>query len=211
MNNDKKLRISVSQIGSYLSYIEGKISLEQLENSLLRRDKLNIKMIAGTIFHCSIQNLPYEEDSRIEFDSNDLEEARNKIDSRSSIFEYKIRKTYETTRGDVIVTGVADQIVGDTICEFKTTYGAFSYDRYADSIQWKAYCSIFGVEMVKYQVWQITEPSEEESEKSKVLRVKSYNQFIMYGNSCSEYLFRDSLNGAVDLIYAMNLADKLTL
>jgi len=211
MSKDKVLRVSVSQISSYLSYVEGKISLEQFINSMLRRDKPNIKMIAGTIFHCSIQGLPYEEDSRIEFDTNDLEEARSKVDSRSSIFEYKIRKSYETPRGEVIVTGVADQIVGDTICEFKTTYSSFSYDRYADSVQWKAYCSLFGVEMVKYQVWQITEPEEEEKEERKVLRVKSYNEFTMYSNSCSDFLFRDSLNGAVDLIYALDLVEAMSI
>ena len=211
MNNEKKLRISVSQISSYLSYIEGKISLEQFVNSMLKRDKPNIKMIAGTIFHCILQGFPYEEDSRIEFDSGDIEEAKKKIDFRSSIFEYKIRKPYLTDRGDVIVTGMADQILGDTICEFKTTYGAFSYDRYADSIQWKAYCSLFGVEQVKYQVWQITEPEEEEKEERKVLRVKSYNEFTMYGNSCSDYLFRDALNGAVDLIYATDLVEKMSM
>lgn len=211
MEFSKKLRISVSQISSYLSYVNGTISLEQLINSFLKRDRPSIKMIAGTIFHATVQGLPFEEDSRIVFNPEDIEEAKNKIDRRIEIFEYKIRKPYETPRGQVIVTGVADQILGDMVCEYKTTYSAFSYDRYSDSIQWKAYCSLFGVEQVKYQVWQLSEPSEEYRENAKPLEIKSYNEFIMYGNACSEFMFRDSLNGAVEFIYALGLAEEMSI
>lgn len=194
-------RISVSQIGSYLSYLNGVITLQQFIDGIKHRTPPSIKMRAGTQFHCAIQGIPCEQDERIIFLDEDIEEARSKIDWRSEIFEYKIRKKFNTALGEIFVTGVADQIVGNVVHEFKTTYSNFSYERYADSVQWMAYCNLFGVEEVRYQVWQLSEPNEDcPIEKIKPLKVKSYQEFSLYSSPCSDMMFKDALHGIVDLI-----------
>lgn len=214
--SDNLLRVSVSQISSYLTYLTEVISFEQLVKQLTTYEPPTIKMRAGTVFHCEIQGLsyePHEYDQYIEFSETTLQEAKEKVSNLSDIFEYKIRKVYETKRGPVVVTGVADQIVGDVIHEFKTTYSPFSYDKYADSIQWKAYCHIFGVEQVKYQVWQLSEPKLPEDIKrgsQKPLEIKSYNEFTMYRSKCSDQEFLNALEGVVDLIYMVGIDKVMT-
>lgn len=204
------LRLSVTQIGSYLMYLSGRINLNQLVEGLTKPTVPSIKMKAGTIFHCKLQGLPYENDDRIQIDEDDMNEAIKRIDTRSSLFEYKIRKKIKTTRGDVIVTGVADQIVGNVVHEYKTTYSPFNYDRYAESVQWMGYCYLFNVERVVYQVWQLTEPDEDSPiDKVKPLKIKSYNEFTMYGNKCTERKFLDSLNGLVELIDILDLREAI--
>jgi hypothetical protein len=210
------IRVSASLLGSYLFMLEERISFDQFSRNIMSSDPPSLKMRAGTMFHHLIQNGQgmnirdnaidqIEKDKEIiVFDLEDIEQARQKVDKNSDIFEYKLRKLYSTSNGEVYVTGVADQIVGNVVHEFKTTYGAFSYDQYADSIQWKVYCSLFGVEEVKYQVWQLTEPTED-IEKIKPLKVKSYHEFSMFGNQCSEKMFLETLEGCVDLIYKSGL------
>lgn len=199
-------RISVSQIGSYLSYLNGIITLNQFVDGIKHRTPPSIKMRAGTQFHCAIQGIPCEQDERIIFLDEDIQEAKTKVDARSDIFEYKIRKRFNTPHGEIFVTGVADHIVGNVVHEFKTTYSNFNYERYADSIQWMAYCNLFGVEEVRYQVWQLSEPDDEcPIEKIKPLKVKSYNEFSLYGNHCTDMKFMDALHGALDLIRMLDL------
>lgn len=212
------IRVSASLLGNYLYMLEERTTFEQFSKDIIERSEPSLKMRAGTMFHHLVQNsqpIDFRQESldQIEndkdlilFNEDDIENARQKIDRRSDIFEYKLRKIYDTVRGQVYVTGVADQIVGDVVHEFKTTYSSFSYDKYADSIQWKVYCSLFGVEEVKYQVWQITEPTE-----GKEMRVKGYHEFSMFGSQCSEKMFLETLNGAVDLIYSSGLDKYLEL
>jgi hypothetical protein len=200
------LRISVTQVQSYLTYLSGRISLGQFVDSYLYRNPRTIKMIAGTNFHCEIQGLLYEKDERIIFDSADIEEAKQKVDSNSDIFEYKIRKQFDTPSGKVMLTGVADQVVGNMVCEFKTTYSSFSYDSYADSIQWKAYCNLFDVELIKYQVWQLSEPDELwTADNAKPLKVKSYNEFVIESNACTQNTFLQALHEAVALVKKLGI------
>jgi hypothetical protein len=199
--------ISVTQVQSYLTYLSGRITMQQFVDNYLYRNPPNVKMKAGTNFHCEIQGLPYEPDSRVVFDDNDMEEARLKVNKASNIFEYKIRKIYQTPSGPVMLTGVADQLLGNMVCEFKTTYSSFSYDNYAESVQWKAYCDLFDVELVKYQVWQLTEPNEEtpEGKEAKPLRVKSYNEFVMESNTCTHHMFLEALYGATGLLQKLGI------
>lgn len=195
------LKISATQLESYRRYLLDKISLQQLVDSWTKRTEPSLKMIAGSIFHAKIQGMQHEEDERIQFDEQDIIDARTKVDNRSQIFEYKLRLPIDTKHGVVMFTGVADQIVGNVVHEFKTTYSSFSYDQYCESMQWRAYSYLFGVEKVQYQVWTLQEPKG----AGEVIRVKDYNSMMMYTNSCTEYEFKSMLEKAVDLMYMLNL------
>lgn len=204
------LRLSVTQVGSYLQYINGRITLYQLIEGLTKPTIPTIKMKVGSIFHCHMQDTEHPDSDIVTFDETDLMTAKSRIDKRSDIYEYKIRRTVPTTRGNILLTGVADQIVGNVIHEYKTTFSPFNYDKYAESIQWMGYCILFDIEKVVYQVWQLTEPDEtEDAAKRKPLRVKSYHEFAMFGNAMSEFKFRDALNGLVDLVHILDLQDAI--
>lgn len=200
------LRLSVTQVGSYVQYLNGRISLRQLVEGLTQITQPNIKMKVGSIFHCLLQDMDHPEKDIVTFNEQDIIDAKQKIDKRSNIYEYKIRKKIKTNRGEVLLTGVADQIVGNVVHEYKTTFSPFSYDRYADSVQWMGYCYLFDVDKVIYQVWQLTEPDEtEDLEKRKEIQVKSYNEFSLFGSISFEHQFKSYLNGLVDLISMLDL------
>jgi len=217
------IRISASLLGNYIAMLEDRISFETFARNIKDHDLPSIKMRAGTLFHHLIQIGEGEDplkicvDSRsaeqiendlqiLKFNEEDLQDARRKIDRRCEIFEYKIRCRYDYKGRAIYLTGVADQIVGNRVHEFKTTYSAFSYDNYADSIQWKLYCELFQVEEVRYQVWQISEPSED-----KEMKVKAYHEFSMFGTDCSRKMLYETIHGACDLIYASDLGQYLQL
>lgn len=218
------IRVSASLLSNYLAMLEDRISFETFRKNIVDPEPPSLKMRAGTLFHHLLQ-LGEDQDPRdtshdirsgkqivtdldiLSFNQDDLQEARKKIDRRIEIFEYKIRYRYDFKDRPIYLTGVADQLLGNKVHEYKTTYGAFSYDNYADSIQWKMYCEIFGVEEVRYQVWQLTEPKEDGSE----MRVKSYHEFSMFESECSRKMLYETINGAVDLIYKKGLDQYLQL
>jgi hypothetical protein len=213
------IRISASLLSNYLAMIEDRISYDQFSKNIIDPDPPSLKMRAGTLFHHLIQNgegidVRKENQDQIgqdidllKFNEQDIIEARSKIDRRVEIFEYKIRKPYEYKNRMIYLTGVADQLLGNVVHEYKTTYGSFSYDNYADSIQWKLYCELFGVEEVRYQVWQISEPNED----GKEMKVKSYHEFSMFESECSRKMLFETIHSAVDLIYSKGLDQYLQL
>lgn len=204
------LRLSVTQVGSYLQYLNGRIGLHQLVEGLTKPTTPTIKMQVGSIFHCHMQGMEHPDSDIVTFDETDLAIAKTRIDARSDIYEYKIRRTVTTSRGKILLTGVADQIVGNVIHEYKTTFSQFNYDKYADSIQWMGYCILFDIEKVVYQVWQLSDPDDSEQiDKRKPIRVKSYHEFAMFGNAMTEFKFRDALNGLVDLIHILDLQEAI--
>ena len=151
------LKISATQLESYRRFIDGKISVEQFENSLLRRDAPNELMKRGTLFHKMLQS----SDSDLfanDFSENCIKEARKKMDYRNCIFEMKTRKIFRTSLGDIAVTGVADQILGFDVVEIKTKYSPIDWDSYYNSMQWRVYCELFHADFVHYKVFHFDSP-----------------------------------------------------
>jgi hypothetical protein len=135
------IKISATQLESYRRLIDGTLSPEQFERQLLRLDPPNAMMEKGTAFHEMLQTT----------------KARSKMDYRSKVFEYKVRRQYRTKYGDISVTGVADQLLGLDVVEIKTKYSPISYDSYADSMQWRVYCELFGAKFVTYKVYEFAD------------------------------------------------------
>lgn len=163
------IKISATQLESYRRFIDGKITADQFERSLLRLDPPNEMMARGSLFHEMMQATDptgFESD----FDTACILEARSKMDYRSTIFEYKVRKQYRTRYGDISVTGVADQLLGLDVIEIKTRYSPSSFDAYYDSLQWKVYCELFKAEWVVYKVFEFDSP--------EARNFKAFNQYV---------------------------------
>lgn len=162
------LKISATQLESYRRLLDGKLSPEQFERQLLRLEPTNLMMEKGSAFHEMLQT---EDPTPFEgmFSSVCIAKARAKMDYRSKVFEYKVRRQYRTKYGDISVTGVADQLLGLDVVEIKTKYSPITYDAYADSMQWRVYCELFGAKFVTYKVFEFQDVEAD--------NFKNYQQF----------------------------------
>lgn len=170
------LKISATQLEAYRRFIDGWISVGQFERSLLRLDSPNDKMLKGTLFHEMLQAsdpIPFRSD----FSAECIRNARAQMDYRNSIFEYKARKIYQTGKGQIAVTGIADQLIGYDVVEIKTRYSPFEFESYMNSLQWRVYCELFHADMVHYKVFEFDSPEAD--------NYKSYTGFALqrpFGN-----------------------------
>jgi hypothetical protein len=160
--------INLKRSESYRRLLDGALSPEQFERQLLRLDPPNAMMEKGTAFHEMMQS---EEPMLFEgmFSSDCIAKARSKMDYRSKVFEYKVRRQYRTKYGDISVTGMADQLIGLDVVEIKTKYSPISYDDYASSMQWRVYCELFGAKFVTYKVFEFQDVEAD--------NFKNYQQF----------------------------------
>jgi hypothetical protein len=55
------------------------------------------------------------------------------------------------------------------VVEIKTKYSPISYDAYADSMQWRVYCELFGAKFVTYKVFEFQDVEADD--------FKNYQQF----------------------------------
>lgn len=72
---------------------------------------------------------------------------------RRGIYEAKATKDY----GSVTVATRADQIVGMRLLEHKTTLSSFSFEKYADSLQWRFMADIFEPAVITYHVFCLSD------------------------------------------------------
>jgi hypothetical protein len=182
------IKISATQLESYRRLLDGALSPEQFERQLLRLGPPNEMMEKGSAFHEMLQT---EDPTPFEgmFSNDCIAKARAKMDYRSKVFEYKVRRQYRTKYGDISVTGVADQLLGLDVVEIKTKYSPITYDAYADSMQWRVYCELFGAKFVTYKVFEFQDVEAD--------NFKNYQEFTFA---------RPALNDAkvFDMIYYLH-------
>ena len=153
------IKVSATNLEAYRKYLAERISLDALLDTILRRSEPNNMMIKGTLFHEMMQTS--EPERYLEYFSEDcIETARSFMDYRSPLFEVKTRKQYQTRRGIVSLTGMADQILGNKIIEIKTRYSPIQYATYSESLQWRVYCDVFDVLEVQYKIFEFKHVSD---------------------------------------------------
>jgi len=72
---------------------------------------------------------------------------------RRGVFQCKALGIY----GDVTVVAKCDQLIGVRLVENKTTWSSFSFDKYAESYQWRLMADIFVPRVVTYNVFVLGE------------------------------------------------------
>lgn len=153
------IKVSATNLEAYRKYLAERISLDALVDTILRRSEPNNMMIKGTLFHEMLQTS--NPDNYLEYFSTDcIDTARSFMDYRNPLFEVKTRKQYLTKKGTVSLTGMADQILGNKVIEIKTRYSPISFDDYAESLQWRVYCDVFGVPEVQYNIFEFRHVSD---------------------------------------------------
>lgn len=223
------IKLSATQIDAYVKFTKDEISQDMLHESLLRTGKSNVKMELGSIFHSLIE----DKDAKIpqnfflvNYDNKEMEsstryvplfDAKQIADIRKmfthGIHESKQRMILRNGAfGEVMLTGVADYLYGNTAYEFKTAWGAFSIDRYIDSLQWRIYCMMFGVNKIEYYVFKFPSLSKsinEIQDIDKTLVFDEMHNFTMYANeSNSEYVIQ-TIRSLIEYINASELREQM--
>lgn len=103
------------------------------------------------------------------FDDAAMAEPLSLMDRRG-VYEAKAIKRY----GDVDVVSKADQIIGCRLREHKTTCSTFSFEKYADSFQWRLMADAFEPLQVSYYVFCL------DDHENGVITVKSVETFNLY-------------------------------
>ena len=172
------IKLSATQCDSWIKYVNDVISEEQLIETLLRKGKPNLKMELGTMFHSLIEH----QDAEIPqiFNLAQINHARSLF--QNGMHEAKIRVPFESSIGTIALTGVADYLTGNKVMEAKTTWGAFSIDRYLESIQWQLYLMLFGAREIEYVVFEFPALSTKFNSLEDVnveLQYKEVHQFTL--------------------------------
>ena len=92
------------------------------------------------------------------------------IIDRRGIFEAKAVKAY----GPHEVVAKADHLLGAHLSEFKTTGSTFSFDKYADSCQWRFMTDIFEPRQVTYHVFLL---DDHENGVAELRGIESFNLY----------------------------------
>lgn len=77
----------------------------------------------------------------------------------SPIRELRASKTYMVDGVPITISGQVDQIEGMRIDDHKTT-GRFDPDRYLAGYQWRLYLDIFGADVFRWNVFEISETDD---------------------------------------------------
>lgn len=174
------IEFRASHIESFRKYLNDDISKQMMLDSLQGKTTASVKMQIGTMYHELIQSKGKTSDL---FNMNQVQEAQNKF--ARGVYEIKAKKDIITEHGVVSISGIADNIVGNVVNEFKTCYGTFSIDRYLESMQWKIYTWLFDVPVVKYTVYEfpaISTSITSIDDVKKPLEYRHEHTFSCYAN-----------------------------
>lgn len=158
------LKLRASDLDSWVRFVEGddERSPSQTEfiADLLRLTPPNENMLAGTAFHDVLEHARIGEIGRREDGAYPMAKGFT-FDFEQGDFvvtlppkrEGFIEKAYQTSVGPVLLRGRFDGRDRFTITDYKLTFSAFDAERYATSLQWKAYLDMTGASRFQYEVF----------------------------------------------------------
>lgn len=200
------IKLSATQIDAYLKYLNDAISEEMLIGTLLRTGESNLKMELGIEFHSLLEN--HSKHSNI-FDMQQINQVRSKFNK--GVNEIKTRIVYPAKQSNVVITGMADNITGTIVNEYKTTWGTFNIDKYIESIQWQLYCRMFGAHAVNYAVFEfyLSSTIKTFDDIHEPLKFKELHEFKLYSDMVDDKHIDNAINGLTDYVYFKNLQQHM--
>jgi hypothetical protein len=204
------IKISATQCDAWLKYCNDIIDENQLKQTLLKTGNPSIKMELGTMFHSLIEN--QDADVPMIFNAEQINHARTLF--QGGMHEAKTRKRHQSKHGEIAITGVADYLVGRRVMEAKTTWGAFSIDKYLDSIQWQMYCWLFEADEIEYVVFEFPAPSTKWKTISDIdseLQYKSFHSFTLRASQMDEQHIKTTIDELHRFIIVSGIEDSMQL
>lgn len=154
------MRLRVSDLDAWVRFLEPEreefeVTLEEFLAQMRRESPETPQMRAGTAFHSVLERaqagdviLGTEEGGfRFSF-ADDLPAV-----SLSTDREEMIERQVPTPAGVVLLRGKVDGKGGIQVDDYKLTFGQFDAERYADSLQWRAYLAMTGAKRFRYLVF----------------------------------------------------------
>jgi hypothetical protein len=204
------IKISATQCDAWLKYCNDIISESQLIETLQRTGKPNLKMELGSLFHSLIEH--QDADIPQIFNPAQVNHARSLF--QGGIHEAKTRHRHHSKHGEIAITGVADYLIGKRVIEAKTTWGAFSIDKYLDSIQWQIYCWLFEASEIQYVVFEFPAPSTKWNAIADIdseLQYKEVHDFILRASQVDEQHIKTTIDELHRFIIVSGLEDSMQL
>ncbi len=200
-------RISVTQVESFRYYLENEyVTKSNFIDSLLKKSEPSKFMLMGTAYH-SILETPqkyYNKQQKnficngFEFKEIDMLKSIDNIDYNFP-FEVKQVKQITTTFGIVNLVAKVDQLCYGSVVENKTCWNGFNWEKYYLSLQRKFYADIFGVDIVKYNVFEMNDTIKDG------IKLKDIHQFKFYTDKVEIVSAYKYLNQFLDFLDAENL------
>lgn len=116
--------------------------------------------------------------------SRDVIEPALAVFDRRGVFEAKATKQY----GPCTVVAKADQLLGAQLIENKTTLSTFSFDKYAESYQWRFMADIFQPAWITYHVFCLSESARDGSIELRGIETFNLYPYAGLHQDCCELL-----------------------
>lgn len=217
------LKISTSHLDSFIMYDKVKtdfhgnelIDQEKLISYIKREAPVSYKRDYGIAFHAVMENPERYFNFQYQgFLCNNIMFPRDVITEclkyTHPFFSKEVKgiKEYELFTGEKIqVVGKADQLVANTVVEFKTNWGSMPeslFDKYSNSPQWKIYCDIFEADTALYNIFKFKDPIEGDIE---LLEIEQFH-YSRYADMKQDIV--EVLTNYVEFIHANNLESYVT-
>lgn len=182
------LRLSVTELDSFRHWENDEpwMTTEKLIEQLSGRGEATDKMRAGSAFHAQLESLQdHEYLDSFSRDGFDFDIQLNGELFLPQILEVKTEMKFRFDDLEVTLVGKADAIYGKKIWDHKLSE-QFDAEKYADSLQWRAYLLMFDADSFTYNVftWK---------DKKGVIAVNELHQFTVYRYEGIEKDVRDAV------------------
>jgi len=162
MQKNKLIRVSPSLLESYRLFMsEDWFTVEKMDDAIVGEFVPNRPIRLGQAYHHMLEHWrKYKGKGVVVIDGFALDFdgcmfPNFDLMNDSAVFEVYGKKNLDTSYGLVSVASKADCLMGNQLIEVKTTEKYYSYEKYADSAQWKLCAWVFGFERVNYRVQKL--------------------------------------------------------
>ena len=142
------------------------------------------QMACGAAFHKALENttgegeIPTLESGGFLFEFSQFDGEL----PLGNLWEISTSKMY----GPLLVRGRADEVSGNTVTDYKLTFGSFDAERYLDSYQWRFYLDMMGLDGFTYQVFEGYENFESGAIDVKKLHSLKLYRYPQLGDDCQK-------------------------
>jgi len=150
------MRISVTDLDQLAYYRQSEdMELQEIIDRLERKDFVKSRaMQVGTAWHSVLETAIYGDLISIERDGVRFAVKFDTALELPELAEVKGEKSYVIDGMDVVLSGRVDCLTGLLIQDHKAT-GRPDPERYFESMQWRAYLTIFGADVFEYFLWHV--------------------------------------------------------
>lgn len=147
------IRLSVTQLDSYRYWRDNEdAELAPLLAQLRGEEEIKPQMAAGVAFHKVLEGAAESEVYRARMDGWTFDFAIDTEIALPHIRELKGEIVLASPSGPVTLVGKVDGLDGLCVRDYKLTE-RFDAERYADSLQWRAYLAMFNARRFDYEVF----------------------------------------------------------